>query len=122
MYIGRLHYSQQQGEPFLDMESVRMNKRESMLNGLNGQQINSDGILVETKTQAEIDIKKAQLGLESLGMSKEIVNMLEIIERRIIEGSPSDQMYRLVNTHEEKGLSKQKAIRQALIQLTNRDL
>lgn len=117
LYLGRLNYSQIEKEALLPMFLAKENKLTAMQDGLDAKMWRQkNGIYV--KEQARIllpdEIQKARIGLIKLGLSKEQIQYLDIIEERIETGNPSDKFAKKVSTAENQGANRTQALQYAL--------
>ncbi len=97
-YVGRLLYSQKTGEKLLPMQLVNYNREEVMKYGLDSRLYSYEGDrikLVEFKSIAERELKNAELGLISQGISP---YKFEILRSRLQNGNPSNNLSRIIHS------------------------
>ncbi len=92
-WFGRLMYSSFQHEPLMNIEQVRYNRDEAMINGLDARFIyNAQGQqkIVAAKDILPYELEKAKQGLGEFGLGKESLDLVDILRERIDIGTPSD--------------------------------
>src|SRR3989339_680582 len=100
LYIGMLHYSQKNQESLMPMGMVRENRLSAMLYGLRRPMwfLNKHGIPIKlpAKTGLAMELEKATIGLDNLGllsaMDKELLGVM------LRTGSPSDRLKKFLRS------------------------
>ena len=119
-YIGRLAWSQKENEPLLDLSLVEENRNSSMNHGTRGEMWDLVGHKLTkelTKVVLKRQIKRAKDGLSWLGIPEEqYKTYFTILNNRLMEGSPSDQLTEIFYNLQEEGFSKKDSLVLALME------
>jgi len=97
-YVGRLLYSQKTGEKLLPMPLVKSNREKVMKYGLDSRLYSYEEgriKLLEFRNIAERELKNAELGLTSEGITS---YGFELLRNRIKKGNPSNELSRIIHS------------------------
>lgn len=94
-YVGRLHWSQRYQEPLLPMDLVRSNKEQATTFGLDSRLWCQKGTAVEqvpAYLAMKEELNRAAEGLRQFGAPPWVIeNMIQVLGKRLGQGSPAEQ-------------------------------
>ena len=100
LYVGRLYHSQQSKENLMPINMVRENRLSAMLQGIKRPMWfldkNGNPIKLPTNLGLELEIEKAKIGLNQLGLLPSLD--IGVLRSTLENGSPSDRLARALGS------------------------